>query len=96
AGNDKPSKWPEDRPMLSSSFKEPRLPAKPGTITKEQAEKGKQLSVVGIAGTIDNDFIGTDRTIGFDSAMARVTECVDNLTATAMSHHRTFIVEVDL
>ncbi|KAK6040668.1 Phosphofructokinase [Cooperia oncophora] len=44
--------------------------------------------------TIDNDFFGTDRTIGFDSAMARVTECVDNLTVTAMSHHRTFIVEV--
>ncbi|KAK5968637.1 6-phosphofructokinase, partial [Trichostrongylus colubriformis] len=67
---------------------------KAGAINKEQAEKGKQLSVVGIAGTIDNNFIGTDRTIGFDSAMARVIECVDNLTATAMSHHRTFVVEV--
>ncbi|KAK6021755.1 hypothetical protein OSTOST_12567 [Ostertagia ostertagi] len=31
AGNDKPSKWPEERPLLSSSFKEPRLPAKPGS-----------------------------------------------------------------
>ncbi|VDO90131.1 unnamed protein product, partial [Haemonchus placei] len=67
---------------------------KSGSISKEQAEQGKILRVVGIAGTIDNDFFGTDRTIGFDSAMARVTECVDNLTATAMSHQRAFIVEV--
>ncbi|XGW01542.1 hypothetical protein V3C99_014008 [Haemonchus contortus] len=67
---------------------------KAGSISKEQAEQGRILRVVGIAGTIDNDFFGTDRTIGFDSAMARVTECVDNLTATAMSHQRAFIVEV--
>lgn len=46
--------------------------------------------------TIDNDFIGTDRTIGFDSAMARVIECVDALAATADSLQRTFVVEVEL
>ncbi|VDK61514.1 unnamed protein product, partial [Cylicostephanus goldi] len=67
---------------------------KEGKITKDQAEKGKSLYVVGIAGTIDNDFIGTDRTIGFDSAMARVVECVDGLTSTADSLQRTFVVEV--
>ncbi|KAK6755096.1 hypothetical protein RB195_013838 [Necator americanus] len=67
---------------------------KEGKISREQAEHGKHLYVVGIAGTIDNDFIGTDRTIGFDSAMARVIECVDVLAATADSHQRTFVVEV--
>ncbi|KAL6741299.1 hypothetical protein Aduo_014569 [Ancylostoma duodenale] len=67
---------------------------KEGKITQEQAEMGKHLYVVGIAGTIDNDFIGTDRTIGFDSAMARVIECVDALAATADSLQRTFVVEV--
>ncbi|KHJ93811.1 putative 6-phosphofructokinase [Oesophagostomum dentatum] len=67
---------------------------KEGKISQEQAEQGKNLYVVGIAGTIDNDFIGTDRTIGFDSAMARVMECVDGLAATADSLQRTFVVEV--
>ncbi|ETN82363.1 hypothetical protein NECAME_08013 [Necator americanus] len=52
-------------------------------------------SVREIRRTIDNDFIGTDRTIGFDSAMARVIECVDVLAATADSHQRTFVVEVN-
>ncbi|KJH40938.1 putative 6-phosphofructokinase [Dictyocaulus viviparus] len=65
-----------------------------GKITREQADIGKNLIVVGIAGTIDNDLVGTDRTIGFDSAVTRITECVDNLMATTIGHHRTFVVEV--
>lgn len=49
---------------------------------------------VGIPGTIDNDIPGTEYTIGFDSAVTAATEAIDNLSDTAASHNRTFVVEV--
>ncbi|MBG9979831.1 6-phosphofructokinase [Facklamia sp. DSM 111018] len=49
---------------------------------------------VGIPGTIDNDIPGTEYTIGFDSAMTAATIAIDNITDTAASHNRTFVVEV--
>jgi 6-phosphofructokinase 1 len=52
------------------------------------------IPVIGIPGTIDNDIYGTDRTIGFDSAMNTVVEAVDKIKDTAGSHHRVFLVEV--
>ena len=45
-------------------------------------------------GSIDNDFCGTDMTIGADSALHRIIECVDAITTTAGSHKRAFVLEV--
>ncbi|MCX6544017.1 MAG: 6-phosphofructokinase [Acidobacteria bacterium] len=53
-----------------------------------------QLTIVGLVGSIDNDFIGTDMTIGADTALHRITEAIDAICSTASSHQRTFIVEV--
>ena len=50
--------------------------------------------IVGLPGTIDNDLIGTDFTIGYDTAINTVIEAVDNIRDTAESHDRLFIVEV--
>ena len=52
------------------------------------------LNIVGVPKTIDNDLRGTDRTFGFDSAVQTVTEAIDKVHTTAMSHHRVMIVEV--
>ena len=52
------------------------------------------MPVVGLPGTIDNDLIGTDFTIGYDTAINTVIEAVDKIRDTAESHDRLFIVEV--
>uniref|UniRef100_A0AAQ6AE82 ATP-dependent 6-phosphofructokinase n=1 Tax=Amphiprion ocellaris TaxID=80972 RepID=A0AAQ6AE82_AMPOC len=65
-----------------------------GKITDEQARKSSHLNIVGMVGSIDNDFCGTDMTIGTDSALHRIIEVVDAITTTAQSHQRTFILEV--
>ncbi|MBK3493578.1 6-phosphofructokinase [Viridibacillus sp. YIM B01967] len=49
---------------------------------------------VGVPGTIDNDIPGTDYTIGFDTALNTVIECIDKIRDTATSHERSFIIEV--
>ncbi len=63
-------------------------------ITPEQAAAYPSLYIAGIVGSIDNDMMGTDMTIGTDSALHRITEAIDALSSTAESHRRTFIVEV--
>ena len=63
-------------------------------VTKEQAEACGHLNIVGMVGSIDNDFCGTDMTIGTDSALHRIIEAVDAIKPTALSHQRTFIMEV--
>jgi 6-phosphofructokinase 1 len=65
-----------------------------GEITAKQAEAYPSMLIVGLVGSIDNDFYGTDMTIGTDSALHRITEAVDALTSTAASHQRTFVVKV--
>ncbi len=50
--------------------------------------------VVGLPGTIDNDLYGTDSTIGYDTTMNTIMECVDRIRDTANSHERIFFVEV--
>ncbi|XP_034392829.1 phosphofructokinase, muscle a [Cyclopterus lumpus] len=65
-----------------------------GTITKAEAKTSSHLNIVGMVGSIDNDFCGTDMTIGTDSALHRIIEVVDAITTTAQSHQRTFILEV--
>jgi len=50
--------------------------------------------IVGLPGTIDNDIFGTDTTIGFDTALNTIIECVDKIRNTATSHDRLFFIEV--
>lgn len=51
------------------------------------------LPVVGVPKTIDNDLPATERTFGFDSAVAVVAEALDRVATTARSHGRVMIVE---
>lgn len=53
-----------------------------------------KVPVIGLPGTIDNDLIGTDFTIGYDTAINTVIDAVDKIRDTAESHDRLFIVEV--
>ncbi|MBQ2541623.1 MAG: 6-phosphofructokinase [Paludibacteraceae bacterium] len=52
------------------------------------------VPVIGIPGTIDNDLWGTDATIGYDTSLNTITDCIDKLRDTATSHERVFLVEV--
>jgi 6-phosphofructokinase 1 len=76
--------WPEHLAAISSE----NPPA------ADAAFRSSQFTVVGLVGSIDNDFIGTDMTIGADTALHRITEAIDAICSTASSHQRTFIVEV--
>ncbi|MDE6856535.1 MAG: 6-phosphofructokinase, partial [Muribaculaceae bacterium] len=53
-----------------------------------------QFPIVGLPGTIDNDLYGTDWTIGYDTALNTIMECVDKIRDTATSHERLFFIEV--
>jgi 6-phosphofructokinase 1 len=50
--------------------------------------------IVGCPGTIDNDLLGTDYTIGFSTAVQTAVEAVDRIRDTAHSHDRMFLIEV--
>ncbi|MFA9188437.1 6-phosphofructokinase [Flavobacterium sp. FBOR7N2.3] len=50
--------------------------------------------VMGIPGTIDNDIYGTTHTLGYDTALNTVVDCIDKIRDTASSHNRLFFVEV--
>jgi len=50
--------------------------------------------IIGLPGTIDNDLLGTDVTIGFATAVNTAVEAVDKLRDTAGSHDMMFFVEV--
>ena len=52
------------------------------------------MPIIGLPGTIDNDLWGTDSTIGYDTSLNTIMECVDKLRDTATSHERVFLVEV--
>ncbi len=52
------------------------------------------IPFIGCPGTIDNDLMGTDFTIGYDTAINTVVEAVDKIRDTAESHDRLFFVEV--
>uniref|UniRef100_A0A8C5F0C3 Phosphofructokinase, platelet n=1 Tax=Gopherus evgoodei TaxID=1825980 RepID=A0A8C5F0C3_9SAUR len=68
--------------------------AQSGKIEEEAVKKYVYLNIVGMVGSIDNDFCGTDMTIGTDSALHRIIEVVDAIMTTAQSHQRTFVLEV--
>ena len=65
-----------------------------GEISENTAVQHPYLAIVGLVGSIDNDFYGTDMTIGADTALRRITEAIDQIGSTAASHQRTFVVEV--
>lgn len=76
--------WPELLKELSET----------GKISARDAKRYRKLAVVGMVGSIDNDFFGTDMTIGADTALHRITDAVDAISSTAASHQRSFVVEV--
>ena len=65
-----------------------------GEITADQAQQHTHLMIAGVVGSIDNDMVGTDMTVGADSALHRIVEAIDALSSTAASHQRSFVVEV--
>src|SRR6476661_7725015 len=65
-----------------------------GDIDQVTADRHPALMIAGLVGSIDNDMIGTDMTIGADSALHRIVEAIDAIASTASSHQRSFVVEV--
>ncbi|MFZ1643868.1 MAG: 6-phosphofructokinase [Candidatus Contendobacter sp.] len=65
-----------------------------GEIDEAVARRHPALMIVGLVGSIDNDMVGTDMTIGADSALHRIAEAMDALNSTAASHQRSFVIEV--
>ncbi len=82
--NEFKNEWPE----LVSILRER------GEISAEVAQAHPHLVIVGLVGSIDNDLVGTDMTIGADSALTRIVDAIDDISSTAASHQRTFVVEV--
>ena len=65
-----------------------------GTMAVTGKLASKNIPVVGIPKTIDNDLHGTDVSFGFDSALTTATEAIDKIHTTAQSHHRVMIIEI--
>ena len=65
-----------------------------GTNTTGYRLSGEGLNILGLPKTIDNDIEGTDRTFGFDSALAIATDAIDRLHSTAQSHSRVMVIEL--
>ena len=63
-------------------------------LSRQAAEHGSTLQVVGIPATIDNDIGCSHYTIGFDTACNTAVECIDKLRDTRQSHERCSVVEV--
>ncbi len=64
-----------------------------GTMSISHRMQELGLNIVGVPKTIDNDLVATERTFGFDSAVAIASEAIDRLHTTAQSHHRVMILE---
>ena len=60
----------------------------------QELAREHDIRVIGLPGTIDNDLYGTDSTIGYDTALNTIVDCVDKIRDTATSHDRIFFVEV--
>jgi 6-phosphofructokinase 1 len=66
-----------------------------GTLScANRIQKEGVANVIGVPKTIDNDVGGTERTFGFDTAVAIATDAIDRLHTTAESHNRVMVVEV--
>ena len=60
----------------------------------QELAREHDVTVIGLPGTIDNGLYGTDSTIGYDTALNTIVDCVDKIRDTATSHDRIFFVEV--
>ncbi len=65
-----------------------------GSYRGADALSGRGIPCIAVPGTIDNDISGTQFTIGFDTALNTVIDCIDKIRDTATSHERIFIIEV--
>jgi 6-phosphofructokinase 1 len=65
-----------------------------GTHTTGYRLSKEGLHILGLPKTIDNDIVGTDRTFGFNSALAIATDAIDRLHSTAQSHSRVMVIEL--
>lgn len=65
-----------------------------GTLGAARSLAERGVRIVGIPKTIDNDVPGTDRCVGFDTALWIATEAVDRIHTTAESHDRLIVIEV--
>jgi len=65
-----------------------------GRVSPEVAREHPSLMIAGLVGSIDNDLVGSDMTIGADTALHRIVDAIDDLTSTPASHQRSFVVEV--
>ncbi len=65
-----------------------------GTYQGALALSRRGINCIGLPGTIDNDIASTDYTIGFDTALNCIIECVDRLRDTSTSHQRCSVIEV--
>jgi 6-phosphofructokinase 1 len=77
------AEWPEHVEKIVDSHPELYPPA----------SQIPMLQVIGLPGSIDNDLSGTDMAIGVDSALNHIVRAIDNLSSTAASHQRTFVIE---
>lgn len=64
-----------------------------GTMALAHGLAQRGLPVVGVPKTIDNDIVGCERSFGFDTAVATVTEALERIQTTGQSHGRVMIVE---
>lgn len=64
-----------------------------GTLSMAHQFEQRGLKIVGIPKTIDNDVQGTERAVGFESAIGSVTWAIDRIRTTAQSHHRVLVLE---
>ncbi len=91
---------PEGRAKAHANLKEAEVDALvviggDGTFTGAEIFNSEfNFPVMGIPGTIDNDIFGTSHTLGYDTALNTVVECIDKIRDTASSHNRLFFVEV--
>lgn len=53
-----------------------------------------KFPIIGVPATIDNDIVGTDLTLGADTAVNVVLDAIDKIRDTATSLERIFVVEV--
>ncbi|HMO10829.1 MAG TPA: 6-phosphofructokinase, partial [Actinotalea sp.] len=65
-----------------------------GRVDDDAPRHHAHLVIAGVVGSIDNDMVGTDMTVGADTALHRIIEAIDALSSTAASHQRSFVVEV--
>lgn len=65
-----------------------------GTFRGARDLAARGINTIGIPATIDNDIACTDTTIGFDTCLNTIVDCIDKIRDTTASHKRCTIIEV--